>query len=68
MSFINYLIPAKVKQHVKNNLGVPNMFWSLRNMKNNGFNLTDIVVIGAYQSKWNRETKAIFPDAIILFI
>jgi len=44
------------------------MFWSLQNMRKNGFIPKTIIDIGAYQGEWTREVLTIFPAANFLMI
>jgi FkbM family methyltransferase len=68
MSLFSKLIPNSVKETLKQQLGVPNMFWSLENIKNNGFSPAKIIDIGAYTGEWTKEIKQIFPNAAVLMI
>jgi FkbM family methyltransferase len=68
MSLATRLIPDSLKKNFKDRLGVPNMFWSLQNMQNNGFRPSSIIDIGAYHGEWTKETKNIFPEAKYLMI
>ncbi len=68
MSLLNKIIPASLKIKLKRKLGVPDMFWSLQNMKQNGFRPSKIIDIGAYEGKWTLEMLSIFPDAKYLLV
>ncbi|AEE50735.1 FkbM family methyltransferase [Haliscomenobacter hydrossis] len=68
MSILNKIIPASLKLKLKRKLGVPNMFWSLQNMQQNGFRPNKIIDIGAYEGKWTLEMLSIFPNAKYLMI
>ncbi|MBC7922085.1 MAG: FkbM family methyltransferase [Ferruginibacter sp.] len=68
MSTLSRWIPADWKVKIKQKLGVPGMFWSLENLKNNGFHPRKIIDIGAYQGEWTQEALAIFPAASFLMV
>lgn len=68
MSFLSQLIPNSLKQKVKVKLGVPNMFWSISNLKQNGFNPQQVIDIGAYTGEWTTEVLKIFPKANYLLV
>jgi FkbM family methyltransferase len=53
----------KIKQQLKEKLGVPSQAWSLQNLKANGFNPSVIYDIGAYSGMWTAEVMEIFPAA-----
>ena len=54
---------AKLKQKVKERLGVPFQNWSLHKIKENGFSPKVIYDIGAYSGMWTKEMLSIFPEA-----
>lgn len=60
------LIPDRWKQEFKIRLGAPHMYWSINNMKRNGFHPRTILDIGAYHGEWTSEVKNIFPDSYFL--
>ena len=60
------LMPDKYKQELKIKLGAPHMYWSITNMKKNGFNPKIILDIGAYHGEWTTEVRKIFPDSCFL--
>lgn len=62
------LIPDKFKQEFKIKLGAPHMFWSIANMKKNGFQPKIILDIGAYHGEWTTEVKKVYPYSQILMI
>lgn len=67
-NFILKIIPEKYKKELKLSLGVPDMFWSLQNLKKAGFNPSTIIDIGAYQGEWTKEVFSIFPKANFLML
>lgn len=66
MSIVTKLIPASIKKMLRERWLVPDMFWSLENMKRSGFNPKKIIDIGAYQGEWTNEVIGIFPNASFL--
>lgn len=68
MSIVNRLIPPSIKNKLKHQLGAPDMFWSIKNLKYNGFNPSKIIDIGAYQGSWTEEVLTIFPESKFLMI
>lgn len=67
-SLIGKLIPFETKLNIQNKLGVPHMFWSILNMKKNGFNPKYIVDAGAFIGDWTINCRKIFPQSNILMI
>lgn len=68
MNFLSGLIPKILKDKVKRSSGAPDMFWSIQNMKTNGFCPNRIIDIGAYTGEWTLSVKNIFPNAHFLMI
>ena len=62
------LIPDTWKQEFKIKLGAPHMYWSINNMKRNGFRPRTILDIGAYHGEWTLAVRKIFPDSHFLMI
>lgn len=62
------LLPERVKSRVKMTLGVPNVEFSLLNMKRNGFSPRVVIDVGAYRGDWTSMCKHIFPAARVLMI
>jgi FkbM family methyltransferase len=62
------LIPENWKRALKIRLGAPDMFWSIGNLKKNGFHPTTILDIGAYHGEWTSEAKKVFPEARFLMV
>lgn len=67
MSFIfkliRVLIPSSFIRKLKIKFNVPDMEWSLNNLKSNGFNPKNILDIGAFEGEWTKMCSGIFPDA-----
>lgn len=49
-------------------LGMPTMFGSLANLHRSGFKPGAILDVGAYEGKWTRDVKTIFPSVPVLMI
>lgn len=62
------LVPFKTKLKIQHQLGVPQMFWSIQNIKNNGFEPEFVVDAGAFMGDWTIDCRKIFPNAKILMI
>lgn len=62
------IIPDKYKQEFKIKLGAPHMYWSISNMKKNGFRPSTIIDIGAYHGEWTMAVKKIFPESSFLML
>lgn len=60
---IRLLIPASIIIKLKIKYQVPDMEWSLKNLKSNGFNPSAILDIGAFEGEWTKMCSGIFPDA-----
>lgn len=60
---IRFLIPSSVVNKLKIKYQVPDMEWSLKNMKSNGFNPSTILDIGAFEGEWTKMCSEIFPNA-----
>jgi FkbM family methyltransferase len=65
---LNRLLPQKMKQLIRNKLGVPSQENSLKRIKHLGFDSKACLDIGAYEGFWAKEFKNIFPDAEILML
>jgi FkbM family methyltransferase len=63
LNIFGKLLPASYKETLLHKLGVPHMFWSLRNIKKNGFEPKVIYDVGAYQGEWSISALNIFPNA-----
>ncbi|KRT15837.1 hypothetical protein ASU31_12695 [Pedobacter ginsenosidimutans] len=62
------LVPFATKLDIQHKLGVPHMFWSIRNIQRLGFNPKYIIDAGAYNGEWTKDCLKIFPRAKILMI
>lgn len=63
---IRFFIPKSIIKKLKVKYQVPDMEWSLCNLKVNGFNPSIILDIGAYEGEWTRMCNSIFNDSKIL--
>lgn len=60
--------PSKIKENIKDDLGVPSLRWSLKNLKQMGYNPQVVYDIGAYEGLWAQDFLSVFPETtIILF-
>ncbi|MEJ8842222.1 FkbM family methyltransferase [Lacibacter sp. H375] len=62
------MIPSGYKRNIKEQLGVPSLHWSLKNLKLLGFTPSFVVDIGAYEGYWTRDFLEVYPDAKILML
>ncbi len=60
------LIPSSIVSKLKIKYQVPDMEWSLKNLRVNGFSPTNILDIGAFEGEWTRMCQAIFPESNFL--
>ena len=65
---LRHLIPDRWKRALKIRLGAPEMFWSICNLKKNGFYPRTVLDIGAYHGEWTSEAIKVFPDSHFLMI
>jgi len=63
---IRLLIPSSIISKLKIKYQVPDMEWSLKNLKANGFNPSTILDIGAFEGEWTKMCSGIFPNASYL--
>jgi FkbM family methyltransferase len=68
IKFIKSIFPFSFKRSVKEHLGVPSLHWSLQNLKQKGFNPTQVVDIGAYEGGWTKDFLEVYPQSKILMI
>jgi FkbM family methyltransferase len=68
LKILGKLIPFTTKLDIQHKLGVPHMFWSIRNIQRLGFTPKYIVDAGAYTGEWTKDCLKIFPEAKILMI
>ena len=67
-SLLKNLIPEKSKKALRDKLGVPSQEGSFKNIRDLGFSPKFCLDIGAYEGKWTREFKQIFPGCAILML
>lgn len=65
---IGKLIPDSLKQEFKIKLGAPHVYWSIRNLRNNGLKGTHFVDIGAYHGEFTEAMIKLFPGAAHLML
>jgi len=63
LNILGKVLPPKIKENLLHKLGVPHMFWSIRNIRKLGFNPKVIYDIGAYQGEWTTSIYDIYPAA-----
>jgi FkbM family methyltransferase len=61
-------LPQSVVDRLIRHYSIPNVDWSLRNAKKNGFTPKVIVDVGAYVGDWSRMAHRIFPESHILAV
>lgn len=61
-------IPRSLRNRLIRHYSIPNVDWSLRNARENGFSPETIVDVGAYAGEWSRMAHRIFPEAEILAV
>lgn len=62
-ALLRRLTPAFIVKKLKIKYHVPDMEWSLNNLKANGFKPSYIIDVGAFEGEWTRMCHAIFQDA-----
>ncbi len=67
-SAIKGLIPGKIRNALKNRLGVPSLEMSFERIKKLGFSPLTCLDIGAYEGLWTIDFKQQFPGASVLMI
>jgi FkbM family methyltransferase len=65
---LSKLISDRFKQEFKIKMGAPHMYWSIRNLKNNGLDASKIIDIGAYKGEWTEDVLKIYPEASYLML
>ena len=72
LKLIKPVIPRSLRQRFKRELidhfKIPDMEWSLRNMRRLGFNPRAAVDVGAYQGEWAVLARKIFPEISVLMV
>ena len=61
-------LPSQVKSDLKRHFSIPEMRWSLANMRDNGYRPASIIDVGAYEGEWTQTAKQIFPEARVLMV
>lgn len=67
-ALINRVFPNKLKNVLKEKLGVPSQEKSLKKIKDLGFDPKFTLDIGAYEGNWTTDYKQIFPESAILMV
>jgi FkbM family methyltransferase len=62
------LVPRSLKDRLIRHYSIPDVDWSLRNTRSNGFSPDTIIDVGAYEGEWTRMAHRIYPDAEILAV
>lgn len=68
LNSLGKLLPFHTKLKIQHQLGVPQMFWSILNIKKNGFEPEFIVDAGAFMGEWTLDCRKIYPNSKILMI
>jgi len=72
LKLIKQAAPSSLKHHIKRELidyfKVPDVEWSLRNMRRLGFNPLTAVDVGAYRGEWSVLARKIFPETSFLML
>lgn len=58
------LIPSSLKRKIKLKLGAPHLYWSIDNLKRNGFKPKVIADVGAYAGEFSTEVLKTFPESV----
>jgi len=62
------LMPRSFRDRLIRHYSIPDVDWSLRNARENGFSPEVIMDAGAYVGEWSRMAHRIFPEAEILAV
>jgi len=68
VSAVERAIPRSFQDRLIRHYSIPDVGWSLRNARNNGFSPEAIVDVGAYVGEWSKTAHQIFPGAEILAV
>jgi FkbM family methyltransferase len=68
MGTLANLVPRSLKDRLIRHYSIPDVDWSLRNARSNGFSPDTIIDVGAYKGEWTRMAHRIYPDAEILAV
>lgn len=63
LKLIKKLVPATLKNDIKDHLGVPSLGAALKNLKKAGYHPRVVYDIGAYEGYWTKDFLNIFPGA-----
>lgn len=68
LSFIIKLIPWRIRLSIKHHFSIPDIGWSLYNLKRSGFNPKYVIDVGAYEGWFTRICKRIYPESTIMMV
>lgn len=72
LTLIKRAVPRPLKQRLRHELidhfKVPDMEWSLRNMRRLGFNPRTAIDVGAYRGEWSVMARQIFPEISVVML
>jgi len=67
-SLVNFVVPPRVKDRIKRDLGVPSIDRTLYAMRANGFHPQTVLDIGAYKGDWMKLCRSVWPASSVLMI
>lgn len=67
-SVLELTVPESIKNKLIRHYSIPDIEWSLRNARENGFSPAKVVDVGAYEGDWADMIHRIFPTARILMV
>lgn len=65
---VKRMVPARFKEALKKDLGVPSMERSLAALQANGFSPRVVIDIGAYKGEWTVFCKDLWPESSVLML
>jgi len=65
---LSKVIPGTWKRRLKRRFSIPDVEWSMKNMRSNGFSPETIIDVGAYKGEWTETAKFIYPDSRVLMV
>lgn len=68
IALLKKVLLSKYKRSIKVRLGVPSLYWSLKNIKHLGFKPSFVLDIGAYEGHWTRDLLEVYPSTKVLMI
>jgi len=68
MQSIMKMLPEGLKHRLVVRFFSPDMEWSMRNLRLNGFRPRKVIDVGAYRGEWACICKSIFPETAIMMI